>query len=574
MVSKSILNAFESLDLDSSFQVYPIQDLGTKGLFSIRFSIQLNESSNKNIPLLTNWIAVFDSYYPFSEVKIYPTKKKGITTTFPHQDYNLDVKENNQYRNGKLCLENPGFSLGRDPFYLSPESATKKLEYYLKRTKEWLISASKGELLNDGDYFELPPLPRTNKLTVVAFQENSSTWEKWCNTSPNIGFVHYYEIESGQFLIENFSDCHGIDLLNYEWALNTADKSVLKGMFLRLDKIPVVEEWRLPNTFSELLKVVIENCHEFNLDEFVSKFGKLTRSQGQKPLLILGFPICQNIGDLSSQYFWICISNLNFANSNTFIKGFRPNQLGCKIHDKQFMTSNNLVEYAKTENWSAEVIKVRSKDVTNYKITLIGVGSLGSAIAELLCRSGLTNIYLFDEQDLSIGNLSRHSLNMKYLGFNKAIAMADYLNSIFPDILAIPFDSKFPKVSIEAENFISNSDIVIDCTGMDSTLYALSQFNWKREIPIYSFSMTQDFESLIAFCSFEFGFPYYQFMDKYSNCELKLKNINVVREGLGCWNPVLEGGVEHVMIAAAKAKKYMFSMLSQKENSFQIIPLT
>ena len=60
------------------------------------------------------------------------------------------------------------------------------------------------------------------------------------------------------------------------------------------------------------------------------------------------------------------------------------------------------------------------REVTKKSYAIIGAGSLGSAIAELLVRSGVWRILLIDGDTLSVGNLARHTLGIKNLNHYKA----------------------------------------------------------------------------------------------------------------------------------------------------------
>ena len=65
---------------------------------------------------------------------------------------------------------------------------------------------------------------------------------------------------------------------------------------------------------------------------------------------------------------------------------------------KIFLDSMEL-SWIRSENWSARTIKGRGKlanRLANQRIVMIGLGSLGASIAELLTRAGVTQLTCID----------------------------------------------------------------------------------------------------------------------------------------------------------------------------------
>lgn len=68
----------------------------------------------------------------------------------------------------------------------------------------------------------------------------------------------------------------------------------------------------------------------------------------------------------------------------------------------------------------------------NKKILLIGLGAIGSFLAETLVRGGIRDITLSDGDYVEAGNLCRASFEMNSIGDSKASALADKLERISP----------------------------------------------------------------------------------------------------------------------------------------------
>ena len=70
----------------------------------------------------------------------------------------------------------------------------------------------------------------------------------------------------------------------------------------------------------------------------------------------------------------------------------------------------------------------------SQKVAVIGVGSLGSTVADLLAKAGVGNLMLLDSDLFLSVNSSRHLLGAPAIGFNKAEAVASNIASRFPHL--------------------------------------------------------------------------------------------------------------------------------------------
>lgn len=72
-------------------------------------------------------------------------------------------------------------------------------------------------------------------------------------------------------------------------------------------------------------------------------------------------------------------------------------------------------------------------DMVTERINIIGCGSVGSTVAELLARFGLTKISLWDMDTVESKNLANQMFNNKDVGKNKAEATARHIWEINPE---------------------------------------------------------------------------------------------------------------------------------------------
>jgi molybdopterin/thiamine biosynthesis adenylyltransferase len=74
--------------------------------------------------------------------------------------------------------------------------------------------------------------------------------------------------------------------------------------------------------------------------------------------------------------------------------------------------------------------KKAQKKLEKSKVVIIGVGALGSLTSELLVRSGVKNLVLYDRDFVELSNLQRqHLFNLKDVGKPKVKAAKKYLSS-------------------------------------------------------------------------------------------------------------------------------------------------
>lgn len=69
------------------------------------------------------------------------------------------------------------------------------------------------------------------------------------------------------------------------------------------------------------------------------------------------------------------------------------------------------------------------------KIAVAGLGSGGGFVALSLAMSGVANFILLDPDVLERGNVTRHVADLRYIGQNKASAVADLIRNRNPDAL-------------------------------------------------------------------------------------------------------------------------------------------
>lgn len=139
--------------------------------------------------------------------------------------------------------------------------------------------------------------------------------------------------------------------------------------------------------------------------------------------------------------------------------------------------------------------RMNAQPVNNATVMILGHGSVGSVMAELLTKAGVKRLVLADADLLEPGNVIRHACGMDGVGKPKAVAVRERLRSIRHDgEYEIIRDATGREM--ERCDIIQNLDLVIgraaecalvlDCTGSEAVLQAVSRACRASAVPFMS----------------------------------------------------------------------------------------
>lgn len=560
-----------------------------------RFYLHINVClghEGPNVPQVTEWYVTATASYPFGPLSIYPGCKNSITNTFPHQSINAFEAKNHLWRTGKLCVSLIDQTLGIRVPEKEPFTVDERLFWNVQRAVLWLSAAAEGTLVKNGDAFELPDFPVSHPIkTSLAFQEDSVSMMVWEDSSERYGVASLVrkQLQSGQSaaVIRSFRAFPSQKTV-YQPVWGTEIETIEdyeEALWIRLEGVPVVTGWQVPVRLSDLKEI----CYSQSIDlmDILRKFAP--RARNKRPhLLLLGFPIPAYVGGLPHEMTWQAIelpvlsceryTNQSFQSGKRgstphtrgAAKGCRPGEAGWWMNDKASIFTDNMeLSWIHSENWSARTIKGRGKltnKLADRHIAMIGLGSLGASVAELLSRAGAAHLTCIDGNDLEIGNLCRHTLSMSDLCQPKSKCAAARLANIDPNIHISYVDSN---LSVDENGALTPDlgryDVIIDTTGEDHVLALLSEAKWKRKTVFCSSSvglgakrMYINIQKTILPC-FE-GFlnlvePYFQ--KDLEDCDLDA----LPRDGIGCWHPLFPARADDMWLAACTTVKALESFV-------------
>lgn len=127
-------------------------------------------------------------------------------------------------------------------------------------------------------------------------------------------------------------------------------------------------------------------------------------------------------------------------------------------------------------------------ELLHNKITIFGLGSVGSRVFLDLARAGFDNFMLIDDDIFLPHNIIRHELNLDYIGEQKVVALEKYAKEKINPLITIDY-STLAITGQESTTAVNNlyqrledSKIIIDCTANDNLTIQLSKFVEKNNI--------------------------------------------------------------------------------------------
>lgn len=122
----------------------------------------------------------------------------------------------------------------------------------------------------------------------------------------------------------------------------------------------------------------------------------------------------------------------------------------------------------------------------NSHVAVLGLGGVGGWCTEALCRSGVGELTLADQDTISVSNINRQDAALwSTVGMEKAQATALRLRDISPDCVLHPLAIRYEADSRE-KFFSARYDYIVDAIDLVSCKLDLIQTAHQRGIPIIS----------------------------------------------------------------------------------------
>ena len=128
--------------------------------------------------------------------------------------------------------------------------------------------------------------------------------------------------------------------------------------------------------------------------------------------------------------------------------------------------------------------ETQQKNLKKASVLVFGVGGVGSAVANMLVRSGITHIGIVDFDDIDITNINRQMVaNANNIGKLKVDEMESQLKQLNPEVQVDKFPIKFCAETANLIDF-SQYSYIVDCIDDMSAKKLLIKIANEKQIPI------------------------------------------------------------------------------------------
>lgn len=122
--------------------------------------------------------------------------------------------------------------------------------------------------------------------------------------------------------------------------------------------------------------------------------------------------------------------------------------------------------------------KENLQKLAESRVGIIGLGSGGGFVALSLAMSGVGNFVLIDSDNLEEGNVVRHVADLRYVGWNKAKAVADLMKNRNPKV---NIDVREGRIEAHMDA-LDDLDIVVVAVDGEQVKYIINEALLKRRI--------------------------------------------------------------------------------------------
>lgn len=446
----------------------------------------------------------------FFDVRINPNYplKKGTVESISFINVDLTKYSHINY-DGSIC-----FNTSTTP------NLSYKLENDIKAVLEWVDLYYIKEL-ND-NHFEYLYYDNQDSNQVFLFCDTDI--QPLENDFGILYFTKKNNSEKQTFLTQGLKSRAGGRNISFRWSKYYGHfKDSLKGLYFISDQIPVYyrnfsfKSWdNFESTFSEhFLKF---------LNDAKRNIEKKDLIDGKHFILLYGYPIGN--GKLNFETIKVDYYNIPVSKGNLLEKDI----IWCKTVDSSYQL---FFGRGKLHN-----------NLCNGKILIIGVGAIGSNLAESLVRSGCKHVDLFDSDDKEIGNICR----AKYSFFQGEAKKVDELTltliGISPFVEINKFNYSIVPLQTDEQkklhfDFLNKYDYVFNCTASNDVNIILDELSIEKEL--ITISISNNAKELV--CIIENNNVYEKSSEIYSSIE---QDLNDMFNPQGCWNPTFKASFHNI----------------------------
>ncbi|MBL7818222.1 MAG: ThiF family adenylyltransferase [Saprospiraceae bacterium] len=443
--------------------------------------------------------------YPFRDIRFICSSMIG----YPHQNYDKSV-----------CLNTPFIN-----------HIYSRLELDIEKLKGWVYQYVEQE--KSDEHYEYSPAQYGGTVDFL-FQEGEYQQERFDQS--RFGEMCYSILNthtSNKKISRISAICQKIGNKEIEWSSSYKKKEKHIGIWVFINQEPVFTRKHRIDNWADLVPLFPEGFLSY-FEDFCKRTANYklgAKTFQDKILLSVGYRIPNH--KRKEEIHW----DLILLPKNQFPRKQRNSsqKLGNSIQNITWEQSYNS-DYQRFFGRGALTNKI-----TNSKILIIGVGALGSSIAEILVRGGIKSLSINDIDIVEAGNICRSIFAFSDVGSSKSAQLKAKLTSISPfveiDITdnIVPYSPKSEKYE-ELKTELQKFDIIFDCSANNGIIQMLSDMELKSKV--YYLSMTNKAKEMICISNIDC----ISMIERRNQMLFSLNGIQEAefREGTGCWHPTFE----------------------------------
>ncbi len=527
-----------------------------EGTFALEFRI-ISEHTSQFVPESTTWYAILQEDYPYGKIDIFPAKEGGITCTFPHQQFNgPNTSSDYPWRSGNICVTETGYRIGREVILAEPFNS-KRLAWHLEQARDWIQCAARGLLSQPGDPFELPDFPRSENATSFAYWEDRTTFSAWSEINEVCGLAELCSVPGNSSIraIKSFNSGRDTIDLRPPWGKFLKDRTPTQAaIWLRFPSVPILPPWQVPVTIGQLIDA--GNVVGLDVTDQVKAAMRHCPASSITSFLV-GIPIPEYFGGVPIQWHWQAMEFGPSLLDTQSAKRVRRRATFYKRDIETLTERSRGIAWFPSTNWSKDQLMVRGaiEAIQDKFILVIGVGAIGSVVAELLVRGGSKRVMLADAERFTVGNLVRHIASIPHVMFQKSIAMEHRYNNTVPYANVDSSISRFRANGADFPGHAPNLDLIVDCTGEDAVIEGVQLSALEGDLPFVSISLGWEAKRLFLYSAPKQLINVEWFQEKWNEVtedERKVRRReDFTMEGIGCWHPAFPAPIHRVWSLAA-----------------------
>jgi len=303
----------------------------------------------------------------------------------------------------------------------------------------------------------------------------------------------------------------------------------LEGLWIYIENEPIIQKKNAAYNWNDLDKLLDNKNKQFIYKLFEFQQNKTIKNRQQYFPLLIGY----NISDIKTNSIHWEIAIIDF--NNFFIK----KEFDRKARAENYAFQEKPILWQKTINCSYDRFFGRGKysnEITKKKILIIGIGAIGSSLAKILVKGGVTDLTITDIDFVEQGNLCRAEYNLLDVGSSKIVALrmqmissSPFVNIYFEHISKYPINSE---IYFKEKSKLQKFDLIFDCS-TDNEM-ALMLDNMELDNKVINLSITNKANELICLSGSNI-------MELKSHIVKQLDSTPALfYEGIGCHYPTFE----------------------------------